>query len=189
VTLYRESTGTFESDDDLPDGTAGRSLWDAAGTGETTLTTANSGLTSATFDFPVREELDLAGVRELSLRVTLADGDVVLSAALARVDGAGSRTVLKDRVAVQQVDRPGVVRLDLIGIEATLQPGETLRLLVGIDDGDLAPGLTLDALYSADGAGLPSSGNYAACSGRSCPTKSPRRTACISTRRPTRRRA
>lgn len=155
VTLYREATGTFESYEDLPEGTASRSLRDAAGKGTTTISTGDDGPRATSFDFPVREELDLAGVGESSLRVTPAGGDVVLSAALAKVDAAGDQTILKNQVAVRQVDRPGVVRLDLIGVEATLEPGEALRLLVGIDDADLAPGLTLDSLYSDSGAGLP----------------------------------
>ncbi len=140
VTLYRAGTGTFDSFKTLPTGERTLSLRDSAGPGTTRLTTAPGGTAVTTFAFDVTESLDLAGAGELRFRVTPRGDRPILSAALAK-EGSGSPTPLKDQVAVTPVEAQGTttVSLDLIGVEATFEPGDTLQVLVGVRDDQLAP--------------------------------------------------
>lgn len=155
VTLYREATGEFESYDSLPGGKTRLSLRDSAGRGETTISTADGESATATFEFSVDETLDPAGVGGLSLRVT-PDGETpVLSAALRKLGPEGESTTLKDQVAVTEVERPGVVSIDLIGVESRLKPEDTLQLILGVDDSTLAPGLTPEYVYRILGGSSP----------------------------------
>jgi predicted acyl esterase len=153
VTLYRSGGGSnasFESYDSLPARERAFALSEAAGSGTTSLSTAPGRPTTAAFDFDVDAPLALAGAGELTFRVTPRGGVPILSATLATVSDDGAETVLKDQVAVTRIEGSGerVMTLDLIGVEATLEAGETLRLRVGVDDGELAPGLTPEVVYA-----------------------------------------
>lgn len=144
VTLYREASGSFESYEQLPTGEQTLSLRESTGPGTTRLTTGPGGSATAAFDFDVAEPTDLAGAGELTLRLTPRGGRPILSAALVKIGTDGASTILKDQVAVTPVEGRGntTVSLDLIGVEATLNPGDTLRLVVGVSDDQLAPFLT-----------------------------------------------
>jgi len=149
VTVYRDDAEEFETYEALPDGERTLSLREAAGPGTTRLSTAPGGQTSAAFDFDVERPTDLVGAGELKLRLTPRGDRPTVSAALATVDDEGRASVLKDQVTVTPVEGRGntTVSLDLAGVETALEPGDTLRLLVGVSDDDLAPFLTAEGLF------------------------------------------
>ena len=162
VTLYREEAGEFESYERLPTGERTLSLRESAGPGTTRLTTGPGGSATAAFDFDITEPTDLTGTSELTLRLTPRGGRPVVSAALVRVGSGGGSTTLKDQVAVTPVEGRGntTVSLDLVGVEATLSPGETLRLVVGVSDDQLAPLLKDETLLGTFPPDSPPTGPY-----------------------------
>lgn len=160
IDFYDAQADEFDSYAELPTGTESFALGDAKQGDTTALKTTGDGRPHRTaFEFSVDEDLDLAGVGNLSLAVTPTGGDPHLFAALEDVPPADSDedpVHIKDQIAAMEVTDTGTVEIDIGGVERTVSEGHTLRLVLTLDDdelndfpdrdGPLAPAFT-DGLY------------------------------------------
>ncbi|TSD14198.1 hypothetical protein DP107_08045 [Haloglomus irregulare] len=112
------------------------------------------GAETLSFDFTVDTGTEIAGVPRLSLPVTAAGGDANVFAALQRVDADGNTTLLKDQVAAASPEGSETLELDLVAVETTLAPGESLRLTLTLRDGELVdvpiPGVASDLFEESE---------------------------------------
>lgn len=142
IHFYHAQSDSFESYEALPDSEMTFDLRDSTERGATYLTTGRDGNKyHAEFDFPVDADLELAGVSHLSLAVTPTGGDPHVFAALEDVppdDSEADPVHIKDQITPLKVTDPGTVEFDLSGVRHTVNGGHTLRLILTLNDDELA---------------------------------------------------
>jgi predicted acyl esterase len=114
----------------------------------------------ASVDIEIGEETELLGIPTLQTAVTpTGDGRSHLFVALQRVRD-GEVTTLKDRVTPLAVEEAGEIELDLFGVHATLEAGDTLRVAMSAREDELSAADVIDlfggSIYrpSDDSAGI-----------------------------------
>jgi ABC-2 type transport system ATP-binding protein len=155
IDFYNAQMDSFDSYEELPNGTSSFALGEAGKGSATALKTTGKNEVSAEFDFPVDGKLDLAGVSHLSLSVTPTGGKPHLFAALKDVPPGGGEPVhLKDQIAATELTDSGPIEFDLNGVQRTVEKGHTLRLVLALND-DALTDLELNGPYArADDDGL-----------------------------------
>lgn len=156
VHFYHAQLDTFEAYEELPAGERSFPLREGTEDKATKLDTEEGTDDRAEFDFAVEADLELAGVSHLSVDATPTDGDPHLFAALVDVppeDSDAEPTHIKDQITAAEVTEPGTVAFDLGGVRRTVPAGHTLRLVLTLNDDEMAgfeglPGpLFSDGLY------------------------------------------
>lgn len=155
VHFYQAQSDTFEAYETLPDGERSFPLREGTGEGATRLELdGDENDRRAEFDFPVDADLELAGVGRISLHATPTDGDPHLFAALQDVppeESDAEPTHIKDQVTATELTEPGAVSFELNGVQRTVEEGHTLRLVLTLNDDELAGFRALPGRLFSDG--------------------------------------
>lgn len=141
VSVYREATDSFESAETFPPEGFEPETFALGEEVDSPYFMLGNGTRFAqptlSFNFPVETATEVVGVPRLTLPTWGAGGQANVFAALEKVNDDGNATVLKDQVAAGTVQNEGPLQLDLVAVETTLQPGESLRVTVTLRDGEL----------------------------------------------------
>jgi pimeloyl-ACP methyl ester carboxylesterase len=114
----------------------------------------------ATVDIPVEEATEIVGIPSIELGVTpTGEGRSHLFVALRRVSGGETETI-KQQVTPLAIEEAGTIELDLFGVQANLEAGETLQVAMSAREDELTtaqiPDLFGGSIYrpSDDNAGI-----------------------------------
>lgn len=137
VSYYDDSSDSFVTAGRFPPADATRERFELPINGAVRLHNWPNGKSkgeTVTFDFPIDERTELVGTP--TVRATVVpngQGTTRLMFALQRVRG-GEVTTVKDQITPVAVEEPTELELDLVPVQAVLEPGDTLRLAVAIED-------------------------------------------------------
>lgn len=136
--FYHDQSDSFEYYTSLPHGQRTFALSGSRATASTTLVTDGF----AAFDFPIRTSVELAGVSHLTLEITGQRRNPHLFAALADVPPDADRDIetmlINDQITATEIPSSGTVELDFNGVRHTITGGHTLRLVLTLNDDDIA---------------------------------------------------
>lgn len=113
-----------------------------------------------TVDIPIEEATEIVGIPSIEVEVTpTGEGRSHLFVALRRVSDGEAETI-KEQVTPLAVEEAGTIELDLFGVQANLEAGETLQIAMSAREDELTtaevPDLFGGSIYrpSDDNAGI-----------------------------------
>lgn len=129
---YDESADEFTSASEFPP----YQEWTVAQSLDETVELTGGDGNIASVDIPITEETEINGIPKVRADVTpTGEGRSHLFVALQRVTDDGAETI-KEQVTPFTVEESGTMELELFGVEATLESGESLRLAMSaVGDG------------------------------------------------------